>query len=56
MIDILKWFLIAFFGLFLVWVFSGGPQRAEKKGVSPIITGPGNIGIPESIPQSAQTN
>ncbi|MEZ4103033.1 MAG: hypothetical protein R3B55_00445 [Candidatus Paceibacterota bacterium] len=41
MVDILKWFLVMFFGLFIVWVLMGGPQRAEEKNLSPIISGPG---------------
>jgi hypothetical protein len=44
--DILKWFLIIFFGIFLIWVFSGGPQRAEQKNLTPTISGPRNIGTP----------
>jgi len=42
--DILKWFLIIFFGLFVVWVLMGGPQKAEKKNLTPIISGPGSVG------------
>jgi hypothetical protein len=48
--DVLKWFLIFFLGLFLVWVFSGGPQRAEKKNLTPIITGPGGVSSQPDTP------
>ena len=42
--DILKWFLVLFFGLFFVWVISGGPSRGG--GTTPIITGPEGVGGP----------
>jgi hypothetical protein len=29
--DELKWFLIAFFALFILWMFTGGPERIENK-------------------------
>ena len=55
--DILKWFLIIFFGLFVVWVLMGGPQRAEEKNISPIIRGPGNVGPqPSGSGASGQPN
>lgn len=54
MVDILKWFLAGFFGLFLLWVFMGGPQRVEERGgVSPVISAPGSIGAPSSAPGGA---
>ena len=33
-----------FLGLFIVWVLSGGPERAEKKNLTPIINGPSGVG------------
>lgn len=48
--DVLKWFLIFFLGLFLVWVFSGGPQRAEQKNLTPIIRGPGGVSSQPNTP------
>jgi hypothetical protein len=48
--DVLKWFLIFFLGLFLVWVFSGGPKRAEQKNLTPIIGGPTGVGGQISTP------
>lgn len=55
MLDLLKWFLAIFFGLFLIWVFSGGPQRVEQRGgVSPIISGPMSIGTPGGVPNTPQ--
>ncbi|MDQ5901430.1 MAG: hypothetical protein QG580_145 [Patescibacteria group bacterium] len=42
--DLLKWFLILFFGLFIVWVLSGGPERGG--GTKPLIQGPTTINNP----------
>lgn len=50
MVDVLKWFLLMFLGLFVVWVLTGGPQRAEEKNLTPIITAPGGVGTQPSIP------
>ncbi len=44
MVDILKWFLGIFFGLFILWVVTGGPERAEKKNLTPTIQGPSDTG------------
>jgi hypothetical protein len=57
MVDILKWFLGIFFGLFLLWVFMGGPQRVEERGgVSPTISAPTGIGGPSGVPGGAPQN
>ncbi len=50
MVDILKWFLIMFFGLFILWVITGGPERGG--GTTPIISAPTGIGSPGFVPQS----
>jgi len=44
--DILKWILLIFFGLFILWVITGGPERAEQKDLRPIISGPSGVGSP----------
>jgi len=52
MVEFLKWFLIIFFGLFVVWVMSGGPERGG--GTTPIIGGPQIIGVPRAAPDAGQ--
>ncbi|MDQ5883442.1 MAG: hypothetical protein QG654_355 [Patescibacteria group bacterium] len=48
--DVLKWFLIIFFGLFIIWILSGGPQRGG--GTEPIISAPSGVGGPTSTPRT----
>ncbi len=50
MIDVLKWFLLMMLGLFVVWVLTGGPQRAEQKNLTPIIRGPGGVSSQPNTP------
>jgi hypothetical protein len=52
MVDILKWFLVMMLGLFVVWVLTGGPQRAEQKNLTPIITGPGGVSSQPNNPST----
>ncbi len=54
MVDILKWFLGIFFGLFILWVVTGGPERAEQKDLKPTISAPSGIGSPGISPSVAQ--
>lgn len=52
--DILKWFLLLFFGLFAVWILSGGPERGG--GTTPLIHGPEGVGSPLYTPSNPSTN
>ncbi|MEZ4210815.1 MAG: hypothetical protein R3B39_00750 [Candidatus Paceibacterota bacterium] len=52
--DVLKWFLICFFGLFVLWVLTGGPERGG--GTSPIIGAPTGVGSPSFTTESASPN
>lgn len=46
MVEVLKWFLGIFVGVFFLWVLTGGPERAEQKDLRPIISGPNGVGSP----------
>lgn len=39
--EILKWFLAVFFGMFLLWVLTGGPERGT--GDTPFVNAPTNV-------------
>lgn len=54
MVDILKWFLLFFLGLFVLWVITGGPERAEQKNLKPFISAPSGVGSQGTAPSVAQ--
>lgn len=53
----LWWFLGILLGLFVVWVMLGGPEKARKENLRPIINGPiGNQNSGNSSPNSGEIN
>lgn len=54
MLQDLWWFLGILLGLFIIWVMLGGPERARKENISPIINGPvGQSNSQNDTPSSA---
>ncbi len=35
--SLFKWFILILVGLWVLWYFTGGPQRAEKQGNKPFL-------------------
>lgn len=54
MLKDLLWFLAFIVGLFFVWVYMGGPQKAREKNLSPTITQPVSV-YGQNSKQSAST-
>lgn len=40
----LLWFIAIIIGLFFIWVYMGGPEKAREKNLNPTINGP--VGAP----------
>lgn len=35
--SLFKWFILILVGLWILWYYTGGPERAEKQGAKPFL-------------------